>query len=158
MISTLKGLLHSPGRAKRVYFYWTTRDSCSFQLFAKQMDRLYEIDTDNMLVIRHFLTSGKAADGEDPSCVLFQNAVAEIYSKTHHDVRLGHRASKPLGIGRPDWANEIGDIMDDAWSRGIEHTGLFLCGAEAMARHLQTTCVQMSQTHKGHIYFTKETF
>lgn len=158
MISTLCSLLHLPGKMKKVFFYWTVRDSSSFRLFNEVMDHLYEQDTESRLEIRHFLTSGKFSDSSDLGSLMFEHAASQVHAKTDIDIRLGHRTREQLGIGRPVWKNELQYIIDETEELGLKKSGVFFCGPSRMGNEVQTICSSLSKRNKSHLYFTKETF
>lgn len=122
------------------------------------MDRIFDMETDLDLVIRHFLTTVKEVNEDDEDTMIFQNAINEIHAKTHIDVRLGHKTNQPIGMGRPNWNTELMNVIEEAWERGIENTGVFLCGGQRMAVQIQSTCTELSRSHKGHLFFSKEIF
>lgn len=159
MMSTLTSLLHRPGKMKRVFFYWTTRESSSFSLFSEAMDDLFEHDVDDRLEIRHFLTSASEEQQRDiPNSSLFRRASERVYQTTDVDIRLGHRSKQQLQIGRPHWECEFGRVLDCARDMGLDKAGVFLCGPEKMAHQVQKVTSKLSSRRKERFVFTKEIF
>lgn len=161
MMSTLCSMLHRPGKMKRVFFYWTTRESSSFSLFSEAMDDLYEQDTDGRLEIRHFLTGAKApvTSEEDAfGASLFQMAADKVHEDTDIDIRLGHRSRQQLQIGRPNWNKELSHVLNEMDNMQIGKAGVFLCGPERMSQAVESTAVRLSSQRKGKLVFTKEIF
>lgn len=153
MISTLENLLHSPGRMKKAFFYWTVRDLAAFRLFRGIMEELYEDGTD--LEIRHFWTSAAAAEDSPRSRVL-QLAANKVHAQTQVDIRLGHRTKEMLDIGRPDWNVELNRVVRAARLLGLTKAGIFFCGPQTMASDVRATAIHMSNDVDLHFY--KETF
>lgn len=158
-MSTLTSLLHRPGKMKRVFFYWTTRESSSFSLFSEAMDVLFEQDTEGRLEIRHFLTSSSPASSEnDLASSMFQMAAEKVYRETDVDIRLGHRTKEQLQIGRPKWERELNRVSECAHLMHIKKAGIFLCGPEKMAQQVQYTASKLSSLRDVQLVFTKEIF
>ena len=159
MISVLNHLLHNPGKVKRCFFYWTVRDRASFQWFTDLMDRIFEADKKNLLQIRHFLTSVKY-DNRDLGAVLLHHATRAHYRRTDNvDLLLGQQVHHQVECGRPDWAEELDSVREEAEVLGESDVGIFLCGPNAMAKAVYDASMSISKRHKNvHLHFAKETF
>lgn len=158
MISVLKMLLANPGRMRRTFFYWTTRDRESFTWFTSLMDDIFESDQKNVLQIRHFLTSVKD-DDRDLGAVLLHHATRAHHKRTDVDLLLGNRTHHQVEVGRPIWEEELESVQEEAKLLGLSDCGIFLCGPKKMAEAVQEASSNVSrQDGSFHMYFTKETF
>jgi predicted ferric reductase len=158
MVSVLRNLLHDPGRMRRAFFFWTVRESSSFEWFNSLMETVFEEDTNGILEVRHFLTSAKV-DDRDLGAVLFHYAANAIHADTKLDILLGHRSNLQVEVGRPKWEKELNHVIDITKELGFDDCGVFLCGPEKMADEVNETCVELSKKESDfHLYFAKETF
>jgi hypothetical protein len=158
MVSALRHLLHKPGRMRRAFFYWTVRETTSFEMFTGLMEEIYREDTDNILEVRHFLTSAKE-DDRDLGAVLFHYAANAIHADTKLDILLGHSAHIQVEVGRPKWEKELSHVIDITKELGCDDCGIFLCGPTAMAEEVGATSARLSKKDPDfHLYFAKETF
>jgi ferredoxin-NADP reductase len=159
MVSVIRQLLVQPGKMRRAFFFWTVRDSSSFEWFNKLMEEIYEQDAKHVLEVRHFLTSAKQKDDRDIGAVLFHYAANAIHADTSLDVVLGHRSRHQVQVGRPDWDVELNHVVQITKEMGENDCGVFLCGPEVMAAAVAETCTRLSlQEPDFHLYFAKETF
>ena len=157
-ISVLKHLLTNPGKMKRCFFYWTTRDRSSFEWFSSLTDAIYESDKKHVLQIRHFLTSG-TTDDRDIGAVLLHHATRAHHKKTDIDLLLGRRGHHQVEVGRPDWDDELVTVRDESKESGFDHAGVFFCGPEKMGHAISEVSKKLSKEDTGfHFYFSKETF
>lgn len=130
-ISVLKHLLTNPGKMKRCFFYWTTRDISSFEWFSSLTDAIYESDKKHVLQIRHFLTSS-TTDDRDIGAVLLHHATRAHHKKTDIDLILGRRGHHQVEVGRPNWEEELATVRDESKESGFNNAGVFFCGPEKM--------------------------
>lgn len=158
MISVLRMLLAEPGKMKRAYFYWTTRDPNAFTWFQSFMNELFLKDENNVLQCRHFLTSMEE-DHRDLGAVLLHHATRSKHRRTGHDLILGHRSIHKVDVGRPKWNKEFRNIKYNAQELGHKKCGIFLCGPTKMAESVQKAAAKVTKEDaKFHMYFRKETF
>mmetsp|Transcript_4763 Transcript_4763/g.8463 ORF Transcript_4763/g.8463 Transcript_4763/m.8463 type:complete len:159 (-) Transcript_4763:156-632(-) len=158
MVSVVQSLLDNPGKVRKAFFYWTTRESP--KAFAELMDEIYHREKeDNRIEIRQFITTLKH-DDRNFGNVLFRYAADAVHARSGVDVFLGHRASKPHGIGRPKWDDELRMVAKTAKHLDVEQCGVFFCGPEPMAHAIRKSCKTVSKggNDKVHMFFSKETF
>jgi ferredoxin-NADP reductase len=159
MISVIRQLLVEPGKMRRAFFYWTARDSSSFEWFNKLMEELYEQDDKHVLEVRHFLTSTTQEDERDIGAVLFHCSSNSIHADSSLEVELRRRRRHQAEVGRPNWNVELNRVVQITKEMGEDDCGVFLCGPEIMAAAVAETCTRLSLQEPGfHLYFAKETF
>mmetsp|Transcript_11516 Transcript_11516/g.27865 ORF Transcript_11516/g.27865 Transcript_11516/m.27865 type:complete len:746 (-) Transcript_11516:24-2261(-) len=158
MISVLKQLVFAPGRMKRTFFYWTTRDPANLKLFEQLVKKIYDSDPNNAIRLRHFLTSMKQ-DDRDLGSVLFHHATRSKHQRTNFDIVMGNHVRHQVEIGRPDWKKELTSIKMESKDLGYNDCGIFLCGPQKMADAIDDVSFDLSKADPNfHFYFTKETF
>lgn len=157
MISVIRSLLDNPGKVRKAFFYWTKRESSS--MFSDLMEEIYNSDTENLIEIRHFITSVKF-DDRDLGDVLFHHAANAVHAESDLDIFLGYRTNHyQVGVGRPNWRWELQHAVQTTQQLGEKECGVFLCGPEAMAQDVQRDSLALSKEDNGvHFYFTKEVF
>lgn len=156
MISVIRSLLVDPGKVKKVFFYWTIRDQLS--CFADLMEEIFEKDKEQMIEIRHFVTSIKR-DGRDLGSILFHHAADQLHGKTGMNLFLGHRTNFPVAIGRPNWNRELQRAVRITRFLEEKECHTFLCGPQRMADDVKREIVKLSIRNPDvYLSFTKETF
>jgi ferredoxin-NADP reductase len=159
MISVVRQLLVEPVKMRRAFFYWTVRDSSSFEWFSKLMDELYDLDGKHVLEVRHFLTNSKQEDDRVMGAVVFHSTANTMHGDSSLEMVLGHRKRHPAQVGRPNWEAELKNVVQITKEMGEHDCGVFLCGPEVMAAAVAETCTRLSlQEPNFHLYFAKETF
>ena len=156
MISVLRQLLVSPGKVRRCFFYWTTRDRASFLWFADLINDIYKSDEKHIIQTRYFLTSMKH-DDRDLAAVLLHYATRAHHKRTNIDLLLGHQTHHQVEVGRPDWLEEMEGVREEVEALGETKCGIFFCGPTAMAEAVYDASVTVSNKN-CHMYFSKETF
>jgi len=122
------------------------------------MDEIFDADQKNVLQIRHFLTSVKH-DDRDLGAVLLHHATRAHHKRTNVDLLLGQQIHHQVEVGRPNWAEELDSVKEEAESLGESKCGIFLCGPTKMAEAVYESAVTISKESTSfHMYFSKETF
>jgi predicted ferric reductase len=172
MISVLKELLANPGKMKRVFLYWTVRDCASFEWFSTLMQDIYhnhhaaaqnnsnnDDDHQQVMHIRHFLTSAQRPGDKDIGAVLLHYAKQAKHKKTNFDLLLGQYSHHQADVGRPNWEKELLSVKTQAMELGHGKCGVFLCGPAKMAKTVAKQCFRLSKKDPDfHFYFSKEIF
>jgi Ferric reductase NAD binding domain len=126
--------------------------------FEQVTDDIFESDPDNIIQIRHFLTSLKE-DDRDLGAVLFHHATRARHHKSNFDLILGHNTHHQVQVGRPNWQEELESIKAASEEINCSECGIFLCGPELLANDVGDVSFTLSKNDPDfHVYFTKETF
>lgn len=187
MTSVVRSLLQKPGKVRKVFFYWTKREANS-SVFHDLMQEIYHSDKNNinassraafhtketvpdvendvpnqnhsLVEIRHFCT-GAAPDRGNLGDVLFHYAANAVHASSDSlDIFQGYRTHHgQVGVGRPNWKNELDNVVRTAKLLGERQCGVFLCGPERMAADVQVECLAVSKRDPAfHVHFSKEVF
>ncbi|CAB9514877.1 oxidase homolog protein [Seminavis robusta] len=157
MICVLKELLVNPGKMRRVFFYWSTRDPSNLEMFTALMDEIYlHDDPRHVLQTRHFLTSIKN-DDRSLDKVLLHHATRAPNHRCDFDLILGQQTHHQVEVGRPKWDQELKSVQQEAMSLGCGKCGVFVCGNHGLASAVDESATKLSGKD-FHFYFSKETF
>jgi hypothetical protein len=111
-----------------------------------------------VLQVRHFLTSVKD-DDHNVGAILLHHANRARHKRTDFDLLLGHRVHHQVGVGRPDWVEELKSVRSESKELGYKKCGVFLCGSAKMAKEIAEVSFKLSTEDPSfHFNFTKETF
>jgi NADPH oxidase 5 len=123
----------SPGPEK-VHFYWLNRDAYSFEWFAELLLDLERVDTRGLVEVHIYMTDGK---GHLTAAVL-NLARAIAHDRGQPDLITGLRSK--TNVGRPDWADELGRIVE---AHAPEPVDVFFCGPPGLAHAIDKTCREL---------------
>lgn len=126
-------------------------------MFSKLMEDIYAKDANNIIEIRHFLTSAKQ-DDRDLGAVLLYHAAQSIHAKSDYDIILKHHSKNQVQCGRPKWPRELERIKAIAKNQyGENKCAIFFCGPDAMANDISTNAQKLAEA--DFLFdFNKETF
>ncbi|XP_060168520.1 respiratory burst oxidase homolog protein D-like [Lycium barbarum] len=136
-------------KSKKVYFYWVTREQCSFDWFKVIMND--EMDPTGVIEMHNYCTS--VYEEGDARSALIAMIQSINHAKNGVDVVSGTRVK--THFARPNWRNVYKRI---ALNHTDARVGVFYCGAPALTKELRQLALDFSHKTDTKFDFHKEIF
>ncbi|XP_057470526.1 respiratory burst oxidase homolog protein C-like [Actinidia eriantha] len=138
-------------KTRRAYFYWQTKEQCSFDWFRGIMNEVAELDNRGVIEMHTYCTSVyEEGDARSAFIAMLQSL---IHAKNGIDVVSGTRVKSHFA--KPNWYDVYQHV---ALNHADSRVGVFYCGTPALVKELRNLALAFSHKTSTKFDFHKENF